>query len=1469
MSNDGLSTNEKVNLLFKNFMNFTSTLDSKQFYEETALANNTNIFSDNILSSLPPSSPSYNSVTDVTTISSLLETGISDISINATWYTDKTQDNSNNTVGSFQKDASNVILRMEKIKLDYVNNGGAAFVCIDNNGTNILQNIIPSNYASSGYSISLEYEKTDGTLKPIGWLATRSQLAGNAFVGSSVNFGGALFDAKNGIITFYDVNGTPSDVFSGENFYFSATKYIGPKGAAGSSSSVVLDASTGIIISNNEISLDPDTARLTSLDSSLNALESTTATHTSNISVLDTSVNALESTTSTHTSNISVLDTSVNALETTTATHTSNISVLDTSVNALESTTSTHTSNISVLDTSVNALESTTATHTSNISVLDTSVNALESTTATHTSNISVLDTSVNALESSIDQSVATNANPTFNNLTLSSTLNVSADVSFGTNLTVDKAYIGSGDGSEAIFSYSNLNSKATCALRQTLAGHTIVNAKTGTNIWFRTNNDNDIMTLSGSNVGIGTKTPSRKLHVIGDARVSTSLSVGTDLTVTGNLTVNGTTTTLNTTNTDISDSLIGLSSGLSGAPANDAGILINRGDASNAFMGWVESADKFTMGTTVATSTDTGNLSITKGILVADLEGNVTGNVTGDVTGNVTGNATTVTNGVYTSYSVEALSDVTSVGSGAIITTTERIKLSGIETDADVTDASNVAAAGAVMETGNQSISGAKTFSDLFIADNESIKFYSAGTDAKYAIGMFSTGVNGKGFTGSSPSHWAMKFKMKNIGSQGFIFSNDNSDCLVSIRASDGLTYINGKTGIGVDPSNSSYKLSVDGTAYATDISAGNSIKVGSTSITSTSTYLGGTPTAPTAASGTSNTQIATTKFVTDAVASVAGGTGETTTLAVGTSNTEFAVDTSGNTDIAGTLDVSENVSLNSDLAVNGNAYASDISAGSSIKVGATSITSTSTSLGGTLGVTGTATLSSTATVGSTLGVTGATTLSSTLGVTGATTLSSTATVGSTLGVTGATTLSSTLGVTGATTLSSTATVGSTLGVTGATALSSTLNVSADVSFGTNLTVDKAYIGSGGYTGNYASFSHSDFKTSTTDYACLQTTDGKTILNSKFGQVLTFRHHNSDQMTLNAGKLGIGTTTPSDNLDVSGTFRVRSDGSNVLIKTLILGDSNTTHVVHMGTTLGGNSNGIYTGSNVNTNYLSNKITTSEFDDITLNVGRVHTFDKVGFKWDSHLEGGHSGGDGTRTKSVNIFSDQAIISAVGVYVYSDKRIKKDILTVEDDKALIDFRKLNPCTYSYIDTIDRGNKTVYGFIAQEVKEVLPLACTTKTETIPNVYSIADISGTFLILQGGTFDNLEHDLTDASGNVYTNISIAIEGTNREKTYYYIKDIVNSTTIELYEELPSSLYLYNETTGKNQCFVFGQFINNFHTLDKNVIWTVAAAATQEIDRQQQADKVRIAELETKVETLETQLTSVLARLSALENA
>ena len=98
---------------------------------------------------------------------------------------------------------------------------------------------------------------------------------------------------------------------------------------------------------------------------------------------------------------------------------------------------------------------------------------------------------------------------------------------------------------------------------------------------------------------------------------------------------INGSTTTLSTTNSTIEDRLIELGTGTTGTPGNDMGLVFERGDSDNAFVGWDESTDKFIVGTGSFTGASTGNLTITTGTLVANIEGNVTGNVTGDVTGN------------------------------------------------------------------------------------------------------------------------------------------------------------------------------------------------------------------------------------------------------------------------------------------------------------------------------------------------------------------------------------------------------------------------------------------------------------------------------------------------------------------------------------------------------------------------------------------------------------------------------------------------------------------------------------------------------------------------------------------------------------------------------------------------------------------------------------------------------------------
>jgi hypothetical protein len=70
------------------------------------------------------------------------------------------------------------------------------------------------------------------------------------------------------------------------------------------------------------------------------------------------------------------------------------------------------------------------------------------------------------------------------------------------------------------------------------------------------------------------------------------NVTIGGALTVTGNLTVNGTTTTLNTDTLAVEDNIIVLNSNVTGVPALDAGLEVERGDYTNAKIYWKESAN-------------------------------------------------------------------------------------------------------------------------------------------------------------------------------------------------------------------------------------------------------------------------------------------------------------------------------------------------------------------------------------------------------------------------------------------------------------------------------------------------------------------------------------------------------------------------------------------------------------------------------------------------------------------------------------------------------------------------------------------------------------------------------------------------------------------------------------------------------------------------------------------------------------
>jgi hypothetical protein len=217
----------------------------------------------------------------------------------------------------------------------------------------------------------------------------------------------------------------------------------------------------------------------------------------------------------------------------------------------------------------------------------------------------------------------------------------------------------------------------------------------------------------------------------------------------------------------------------------------------------------------------------------------------------------------------------------------------------------------------------------------------------------------------------------------------------------------------------------------------------------------------------------------------------------------------------------------------------------------------------------------------------------------------------------------------------------------------------------------------------------------------------------------------------------------------------------------------------------------------------------------------------------------------------NDFSIGGGCYAVNYHTHSDARIKKDIVDIDDTSALEKLRLLQPKTYKYRNE-DRGTNTVYGFIAQDVSNVLPYAVSITADPVPTILSSSNVTALTDTSVQLTLDKTIPD--DINLTNTSNIYITVDDINN-----YICPVISTTgnniiTIEKTSEL-------SNITSTSNAYIFGEHVQDFHNIDKSAIFTVTTAALQEVDRQLQAEK-------TKVATLETQVTDLLARVTALEN-
>ena len=178
---------------------------------------------------------------------------------------------------------------------------------------------------------------------------------------------------------------------------------------------------------------------------------------------------------------------------------------------------------------------------------------------------------------------------------------------------------------------------------------------------------------------------------------------------------------------------------------------------------------------------------------------------------------------------------------------------------------------------------------------------------------------------------------------------------------------------------------------------------------------------------------------------------------------------------------------------------------------------------------------------------------------------------------------------------------------------------------------------------------------------------------------------------------------------------------------------------------------------------------------------------------------------------------------------SDSRIKTNIQDINDDDALNKILALEPKTYEYIDKTAMGDETVYGFIAQQVKEVLPKAVEIVSTYIPNIMKHCDCEGDKIYV------SIPQDVL-----VETDIKIID------------KDEIECKIIEI----GTDYIKIDKTLDVNSIFVYGYKVDDFHRMRKDYIYTVNVCATQILSR-------KIDEQQQEINDLKTKLNSILAHL------
>jgi hypothetical protein len=239
-------------------------------------------------------------------------------------------------------------------------------------------------------------------------------------------------------------------------------------------------------------------------------------------------------------------------------------------------------------------------------------------------------------------------------------------------------------------------------------------------------------------------------------------------------------------------------------------------------------------------------------------------------------------------------------------------------------------------------------------------------------------------------------------------------------------------------------------------------------------------------------------------------------------------------------------------------------------------------------------------------------------------------------------------------------------------------------------------------------------------------------------------------------------------------------------------------------------------------------------------------------------------GDSDFTKSVGVVAGAVLTG--NMWIYSDKRNKKNIKTIDTTTALYLIDKVNPV--SYIDKMSNRKKS--GVIAQEIKEFIPHCVSTDIEPVCDIMipctfiskEIHDntpevsinkfklnkpLSSDIELVPDQTFVQLEKTTTNGTDGV-SDILDTFLYFKHDEEYIYLLSIIAEATFELNDD--------------DVCMLTGRVVNDALSVDYHSLFSVGLSAIKELNIQRVKDKKRIDDLEDTVANL-------LERINSLEGS